>query len=182
MVRRDDEDRERRSWREIDHLRDHPEERSAPGRGRQQRSGGGFSSYRNKLSRLFDMGGAGKALAEAGLGPDVSGADASPEAGSRAPLVQALRAANSDRERHAALDALLAAGEALPPDTELLARQIDHPREEVVRQILEALVGLVHEQPLKRKAAFLVRLETIELTAKDAATAAAAERLQEALD
>ncbi len=179
MARRDNDDRERRSWREIDRLRDHPEERSARSRRGRERPGTGYSSYRDKLSRLFDKGAAASLVAAAD-GPQAA-AEGPVDPNSRAALVRRLRSAEGAAERHAALDALLAQGEELPPDSELLAGLVDHPREDVARQVLELLEEIVDRQPLKRKAAFLVRLESVRIMASDPATAAAAERLEDKL-
>ncbi len=177
--RRDDgEERERPSWREIDHLRDHPEERNQRGRAQIERPGSGYLSYKDQLNQMFQSGGVGKLVAERIGDTELPQTDGD----TRAALVRNLRSAATASERHAALDALLAAGEVLPEDSELLALLVDHPREEVLRQVLQRLAEVLPRQPLKRKASFVVRLQTLELTAEQPATLSLVARLLEALD
>ena len=176
--RDDDEGRERLSWRERDRLHDHPEEREEPGeRSRGERLGAGHGAYKMQLDRLFEEGVVGRLL------DDILEERKLPkeESGARAGMIRTMRSASDTGERNQALDALLEAGEALPDDVALLSTLVDHPREEVVRQLLQHMELLLDQQPLKRKASFLVRLDTLLMTAKDGALLAVAERLKQRL-
>jgi hypothetical protein len=51
----------------------------------------------------------------------------------------------------------------------------------VVQQVLEHLETLLDRQPLKRKAAFAMRLETLRMTAESTRTLEVVERLLERL-
>ncbi len=176
---RDDDDRTL-SWREIDRLRDHPDELRELREQRRSRGGRrrhGYQSYKDALNRAFDSGALAGLIGER-LGEDAPGPGA---ATGRAALVAKIRKAGTPGERHRALDELLAAGEGLPDDVELLAGLVEHPDEDVVRQVLLHIEELLPEQPLKRKAGFLMRLETISLTATDPDTVEVAERLVDRL-
>ncbi|MBM4319090.1 MAG: hypothetical protein FJ125_03820 [Deltaproteobacteria bacterium] len=178
------DDGERLSWREIDHLRDHPEERDQLGaerKGKKGRAATGTTSMRAQLSQAFDGGDIVTKLEERrskkGPPPDP---DAN-EPPTRAAMIRKIRAATESRLRHEALDAMLAIGERLPDDTSLLASLVDHPREDLVRQILLHLEELLGRQPLKHKASFVMRLETLKLTAEQSATFDVADRLLDRL-
>lgn len=179
---RDDRDEdERLSWREIDHMRDHPEERERAEEEKKAKKGRGTASLRAQLNQAFDEGDIfGKLEERRGKKAPPPDPDAN-EPPSRAAMIRKIRAATEIKQRHEALDAMLAAGERLPDDTSLLATLVDHPREDLARQILLHLEKLLDRQPLKHKASFVMRLETLKLTAEQGATLAAVDRLLDRL-
>lgn len=168
---RDDDDRPRRSWKEIDSTRDGS--RGGGGRADRRdddRKGPGYSKYKSDLHRLFDVGMAqghvehimSKAPAAGGDGEEGGGEGAGE---SRADLVRKCRLAESAADLFAAVDELLTTG-GLPKDLDLLLRVCDHPDEAVATEALEGIEHLTQRAPLDRKAAFLQRLYTLEQTAQ----------------
>jgi hypothetical protein len=121
--RGDREERPRRSWRELDRLRDRPgERRDALARpAATQRSRAATQQYVRKLDALFSK--------------DAGGAD-----GRR--LAEAVRAAHGTPDLGAACRAYLDALGA-PPDPALAALFLDCGADDVVRVVLEALAESV---------------------------------------
>ena len=98
----------------------------------------------------------------------------------RAELLRECRNTESSSELFSAVDELLKTG-GLPDDVELLLRLCDHPNEDVATEALERIERLTQRKPLKRKAAFLQRLYTLEQTAQSAALRDVVNRLIEQL-
>ena len=185
MTPRDGDDgRERRSWKEIDKMRDG----SGSGGRRQERderedrrtNSSGYQRYKSELDRLFNTGMAGDNVAHVmRKAKDDAPGEPGEESG-RAALVRACRLAESNDELVSAIDLLLEDGE-LPNDIDLLLRVVEHPAEAVVADALERIERLTQRQPLKRKAAFVQRLYTLEQTADDATLRGIVDRLIESL-
>ncbi len=140
----------------------------------------GYSKYKADLDRLFDLGRArgkvGEIVSRAqGEAPGTAG-----EGSVRAELLRECRNTESSSELFSAVDELLKAG-GLPDDVELLLRLCDHPNEDVATDALERIERLTQRKPLKRKAAFLQRLYTLEQTAQSAALRDVVNRLIEQL-
>ena len=174
---RDDDRRERRSWKDIDRGRD-----GSGGRRRDEPElkGPGYSKYKADLDRLFNLG-----MAQGHVGHVMERAKADApgdegEAGGRAALVRACRLAEDHASLVIAVNALLETG-GLPDDLELMLRVCDHPDEEVAADALQRIERLTQRSPLKRKAAFLQRLYTLEQTAETAALRDVVNRLIEQL-
>jgi len=169
------------SWRERDYLHDHPEEKDqvlGDKGGKKAKGAASGATLRSQLSRAFDSGEILGKIEERRTGRKSSPRDPdADEPPARAALIRKIRAATESKERHEALDELLAAGERLPDDAALLAALIDHPREELVCRILGQLEELLELQPLKHKASFVARLDSLRLTAKSSATLAVVERI-----
>ncbi len=147
-----------------------------------ERKGSGYSKYKSDLDRLFDLGMAkghvGHIMSKAqgpGGAPGEEG-DVSP----RAAAVRKCRLAESSADLFDAVDELLKLGD-LPDDMELLLRVCDHPAEDVAAEALERIERLTLRNPLKRKAAFLQRLYTLEQTATSAELRDVVNRLIEQL-
>lgn len=178
---RDDDRGERRSWKDIDRGRDGSGGSRRDGRRNEpELKGPGYSKYKADLDRLFDLGMAqghvGHVMAKAqGDAPGEEG-----EVGGRAALVRACRLAEDHASLVVAVDALLETG-GLPDDLELMLRVCDHPDEAVATDALERIERLTQRNPLKRKAAFLQRLYTLEQTAESAALRDVVNRLIEQL-
>jgi len=167
---RDDDDRPKRSWKEIDSRRDGSGSGGGGGGRRDdERKGPGYSKYKSDLDRLFDLG-----LARGHVGHVLSKAQeaggAIPEGGEgndRAELIRKCRLAESSEDLFAAVDELVVTG-GLPNDLDLMLRVCDHPSEEIAVDALERIERLTLRNPLKNKGAFLQRLYTLEQTADSA--------------
>jgi hypothetical protein len=150
------DERPRRSWREIDQMRDRSAHRQeprpeGPGGPRRERS---QKSYRAALDRAFE----GRALGRL-LSPPQGGE-------SRLGQLAAIRDAVTPEELSAAVDHALAAG-PLPDDVEIWARVVEHRDPDRVREGLLRLRALLDTQPLKRARALRARLRYLEEVAQD---------------
>ena len=175
------DDRERRSWREIDRMRDGSGPRRGPKKQEPKGHATGYSRYKSELNRLFDRGQAAghvshvmRKAKDTAPGEEADGGDG------RADLVRACRLAEDHGQLVATVDALLESG-PLPDDVELLLRVVDHPKEAVQADALERIERLIRRKPLKRKAAFVQRLYGLEHTAEDPALRDVVNRLIEEL-
>ena len=178
-----DDDRPRRSWKEIDSQRDGSgSRRTEGGRRDDERKGPGYSKYKSDLDRLFNLGmakGHVEHIMSKAQGPTgAPGEDG--EVSPRAAATRKCRLAESAPELFAAVDELLLLG-GLPDDIRLLLRVCDHPREEVAAEALERIERLTMRNPLQTKAAFLQRLYTLEQTATTAELRDVVNRLIEQL-
>ncbi len=174
------DDRERRSWREIDRMRDGTGGGDKPKREPKGRATG-YSRYKSELNRLFDMGKASGHVSHVmRKAKDTAPGEEGDGGGGRAELVRRCRMAEDAGELVAAVDALLETG-PLPDDVELLLRVVDHPKEAVKLDALERIERLIRRKPLKRKAAFVQRLYGLEHEAEDRALRDVVNRLIEEL-
>ena len=173
-----DDERPRKSWRDIDKQRDHSthrrEERPAaagrPGDQRRQRT------YRDKLDQLFESGRIGELVTQ--QAPD-GGGDAQGE--QRVKLLRQLNAAEGRDAITAAVDAYVARFE-LPRDVDVLAKVLEHRNADQQLKALELLLLLVDEQKPRRARAVVGQLKLIRDTAEDPELVPLAERLLEKLD
>jgi hypothetical protein len=155
------DDREKKSWRDIDRGRDRSAHRKDPrpepgaGGARRERS---QKSYRAALDRAFEIGALGKLLGSTEPRP--------PEGESRLRLLAAIRDANTSDEVSAAVDRALAAG-PLPDEAEVWARVVEHNDLDRVREALRKLPALLKAQPLKRARTLKARLRYLEEVAGD---------------
>jgi len=149
-----DEERPRRSWREIDRNKDRSshrreDRRDAPaGRGPRREK-----SYRATLDRLFDSGKIG-ALVEQKTG--VTG-----DSDNR---IKALARVNNATDRDdltAAVDAYLQKFDALPDDLELLGRLLEHRDPSRQIEAMERIDKLLDLEQPKRTRAMLGQLRMI---------------------
>lgn len=173
------DDRERRSWRDIDRMRD------GSGGGRKKRKepevrGTGYSRYKSELDRLFDSGKASGHVSHVMRKATKTAPGEGGKESERAGLVRRCRLAESHAELVAGIDELVETGD-LPNEIELLLRVVDHPREAVVLDALQRIERLILRKPLKRKAAFVQRLYGLEQTAEDPALREIVNRLIEDL-
>ena len=155
-----DDERPKRSWSEIDKLRDKSTHRRDPrpepgmSGARRERS---QKSYRAALDRAFSSGAIGKLLDEPG---------AQGEGDGRARELAAIRNADTPEDVSAAVDRALAAG-PLPDDIEIWARVVEHRDMLRVREALLRVAALLDEHPLKRARALRSRLRYLEEIAED---------------
>jgi hypothetical protein len=146
-----DDDRPRKSWREIDRGKDRSthrrEDRPDPG---QRRGARRERSYRAKLDRLFDSGKIGDLVEQKAPGTDAKGE----ETGIR--MLAKIRDAPDRDAVTQAVDAYVAKHGDLPDDLEVLGRAIEH--RDVGRQIvaMERIDGLLDEGRKPRRARAMV--------------------------
>jgi hypothetical protein len=140
-----DDDRPRKSWRDIDRGRDQSqhrrEERPAAGAGRPRRGGGDAQSHSHKalLDKLFTSGAISEYVKQRNAQTALPGdAEADASGPSRRALGQAVLDAPGRPERIAALDAFHAAF-GVPADYELLTAFLQHPDREVQEETLAAI-------------------------------------------
>lgn len=158
-----DDDRPKRSWREIDKSREKARERRDPDQ--QQRNKiektAAYSKYKENLDKLFVPGGA--ALPESlksKLGP------VSAEAGEKRRLIDALKATPSADT----LKALLDSGVELPIDARLMMSLLELKEEALLVPVLGALLAAVQAGPKPSKALLTQKLTMLEGRLEEAET------------
>jgi hypothetical protein len=183
MARRDDdgESRPKRSWREIDRMRD----KSSGGR-----SSGGRSSYqqerleRSQAYRQYKAN-LDKFFSGSGSAPEgLKGLlDPTGEKSARTKAIEEIQKASAeDRRRWSELVKEFVQQYELPEDPFLLTEFLGHPREAVAAKALAKLTSMVAEDRLKKVPASLdQQLRSLELTADDDEVKAAARSLREKL-
>lgn len=173
-----EDERRRKSWREIDQQRDRSaqrrEERPA---GATPRGGRGQQSYRAALDRLFDSGRIGQLVAAQ------DGAAAAPEPGgaARQGVLRQLAAAEGREAVTAALEAYFA-GWGWPDELELLVRVLEHREPMRQAEAIERLLARVEQERPRRVRAVLGQLRLIRDTAEDDHLVALAQRLLDRLE
>lgn len=184
MARRDDdgESRPKRSWREIDKMRDKSSGGRSSGAGRssaqQERleRSQAYRQYKANLDKFF--GGTGSA--PEGLKGLL---DPTGEKSARTKAIEEIQKASAeDRRRWAELVKAFVEAHELPEDPFLLTEFLGHPREAVAAKALARLQGLVAEDRIKKVPASLdQQLRSLELTADDDEVKASARALREKL-
>jgi hypothetical protein len=187
MPSRGDDDRPKRSWREIDRGRDRSQER--PSRPAESPLGGGKrgeerqKTYRSQLDRLFESGGIGKLVAEretklraeaesarpdkpspptsAAPAPAPEPAPAPPPDDSRQKRLSAVRDAAGSNEITRAINVYLKA-HPWPNDLEFHSAALEHRDDDIVRQALSQLEGALAAGKPRRAATLVGRLRTLE--------------------
>ncbi len=160
----DDDDKPKRSWREIDQMRDKSAHRREGGGGpsgaaqaRLERSQA-YRSYKTQLDKLFDGGGVPDALKakleEKGIGA---------ESKRKKELAQAIAAASGPAAIRAALGEHEAAF-GMPDDEAALARLLELDDEAVVLRALGAIDALHAQGGLKRASSLKARVKTVQMT------------------
>jgi len=162
---RDDNDGERpkRSWREIDQMRDGSTHRKEP------KSGGGpaphversqaYRAYKSQLNKLFDGGGSlpdaiKQQLEEKGVAKDAS---------RKKTMADAIIAATSPKGAVAALEAFKSEY-GFPQNEEVLSRLLDLSDEAILTEAMSTIAMLKEGGRLKRGNALKARLKTVEMT------------------
>jgi hypothetical protein len=173
-----DDDRPKKSWREIDAQRDRsggvrkrrdPDETSKQKVERSQ----AYSKYKANLDKLFTPGGA--ALPEslrAKLGPTSAEGQAMKEA------LDALKATPSDET----LARCIETGAPLPDDPRLLMSLFDVKDEALLRPVLERLLEIVEGGKKPSRMLLLQKLDALKNRVSDEAIAALADDLRGALE
>jgi hypothetical protein len=161
----DEHERERKSWREIDRLRDHSRHTATSTERERARSGRGQPStqgYRATLDRLFETGQVGKLMEKAGLAP-IAGAQAGK---ARLAGLARIRDAIGRDEITGAVDEYLAQY-TWPDDTEVLGQALEHRNHDVVRDVLGRLDVLLGREQPRRSRSLAARLAALAETASD---------------
>jgi hypothetical protein len=168
-----DGDRPRKSWREIDKMRDRSRhvggERPASPRDRER-----SKMSRAALDRAFRDGLVGKLIAEKEAGA------APPDRSRRPELVKKIRTAESRAEVNAAIDELLSFSD-FPDDWDVLVRALDHDKPEVLTRALARLEALLQRERPARRASLLQRVIGLADGAEDGEVREAAARVRDAL-
>jgi len=182
MPRRDDDDeRPRKSWREIDRARGRSRHTSSSDRSdraqeRLERSQA-YRSYKANLDKFFEGG--------ASAAPDGLKALLDPTGvkSARAKAIEAIQKASAeDRRKWAELVKTFVETHELPPDPYLLTEFLGHPREAVVDKALARIEALHEAEQLRKIPPSLdQQLRSLELTADDEELRARAAALREKL-
>ena len=169
----DDADREKRSWRDIDKMRDGsrhaPDGRGAPGE-KKARATAAYGKYKSELNKLFDKGGLAEKF------KDVLGEG---DGSAQTKDLKALRAAEGP-----AFFALLAsymATHGMPVAVDVLARATTAEDLAIVKGAVKTLAEHAADARIPGRAAMLERLRTLCMTARDPELDALVEMLRRAL-
>lgn len=168
MARRDDDDdRPRKSWREIDRARGRSRHTSSSDRSdrdqeRLERSQA-YRSYKANLDKFFEGG------ATAAPGGLKALLDPTGEKSARARAIEEIQKASAeDRRKWSELVKAFVEEHELPPDPYLLTEFLGHPRERVADKALARIEQLLDEGALKKIPPSLdQQLRSLELTADD---------------
>jgi hypothetical protein len=174
-------ERPKRSWKEIDQMRDGSAHRKEP-----RREGGGpslrtessqaYRSYKSQLNKLFDGGGAlpealQKQLEEKGVAKDASRkktmTDAISQGGAPQAIVAALEAYRAEY--------------GFPENEEALAKLLDLTDESILLETIKTIDMLKTDDRLKRGNALKARLKTVEMTVDASEVVRAARELTKKL-
>ena len=168
----DDRPRQKKSWREIDKMRDHSggsTRRDSRERESFERSTG-YTKYKTNLERLFSGG----APLPEHLRGKLEGDDARDDERKK------LFAIEDSKAFHAAASEYLKKNE-VPDDPRLLDRLLGHPDEEVVEKSLGRLEAMHQAGTLKAPPALRDRLASVEIETGDPKLRKRAAELRKAL-
>jgi len=158
-----DDDRPKRSWREIDQMRDKSGNRSEPRsgggpRGRPLESTQAYRAYKTQLNKVFDGGGLPEAL-KSKLDETSVGAEAKAKKKAGGAIVESKTLSETKTTLEAFRQQF-----GFPQEEEVLARLIDVSDEDLIRETLETLVALVRQGPLKKANLIKSKVKTVLLT------------------
>ena len=178
--RDDDRERPKKSWREIDQMRDgsahRKEERPQGGPARRTETSQAYRAYKSQLNKLFDGGGAlpdamKKQLEEKGVAQDASRkkimTDAVIHGTTPEAVIEALEAFKAEY--------------TFPENEEALSRLLDLTDESVLLETIRTIARLKTAGRLKRGNALKARLKTVEMTVDAPEVQLAARELVRAL-
>ena len=164
---RDNDDRPRRSWSEIDKMRDGS--RSAGNRGggrggvskKGELRGQAAERYKAQLNSIFSGGGVPDEIMRNAPGLEGLGKTEGHE------RLDAVRKATSPKDIQKAVDALLAEQD-LPREPDVLIKVLAHPRARGAEQALNKLLEYIEASGKPENARlFKTKLQTLKLTADD---------------
>ena len=174
-----DDERPRRSWREIDRNKDRSSHRKEERRDSDDRRGGPRRerSYRAALDRLFDSGKIAELVEQ--KAPS-SGSDKGGE--SRIKALATIKSAVGRDEVTRTVDAYLQQWDGLPDDVEILGQLLEHRNPTLQLDAMERIEQLLQQERPKRTRAMLGQLRMIRDVDDDPEMVALARRLIERLE
>jgi hypothetical protein len=163
-VPRDDDERprEKKSWREIDKMRDGKRSgaRTSADRDRERfEKTTKYSQYKSQLERMFRGGDLPQPMRDR--------LDPTGEGRKRDEAIRKMREAESPAQFDEAVNAFLAEFRELPDDPYLLDRALGHRDAKIVDRALEQLLRLHGEGALKPPPSLRPRLQSLQLTHDD---------------
>jgi hypothetical protein len=169
----DDSPRPKKSWREIDKMRDRggPSRRDSKDRERFENSTG-YTKYKTNLERLFSGGGAGL--------PDHLRPEQDPAEVQRDEERKKLFAIEDPKAFYAAATEYLSKHE-MPDDPRILDRLLGHPDESILEKALARLEELHKAGTLKAPPALRNRLSSVEIESGDPSIRRRATELRKSL-
>lgn len=177
-----DDDRPRKSWREIDKARDgssHRKERPDASMLTRRSSGRSQKSYRAALDRLFDSGKIADLVEKKDPGSTKPNGDTEGE--SRIKMLKKIRDAGDRDEVTRTTDAYLKEYD-LPEDMEVLPRLLEHRDPDVQLQAMTRIDELLETQRPKRTRAMVGQLKMIRDFADEQEMMELADKLIDRLD
>lgn len=156
-----DDERPKKSWRDLDRKRDqssHRSESKSEVRGAMRENSREYHAYKSQLDKMFSGGGLPEALKE-----KLAETDAGSGAKKKKELLDALKVAVKSREVVKALKAYREE-HGFPEDEDALAKLIDLDEEKIVLEALQTLERMHDEGRLKRGRSFKARLKTVKMT------------------
>lgn len=176
--RPDPEERQRKSWRELDKQRDKSSHRSErPSTSNQERGARpesqAYRSYKSQLNKLFDGGAVPDALKEK--------MDTAKDSKAHKAALDAISTAKTARAKTKALHAFRAE-HGFPRDEAVLTQLLDLDDEpEIVAEALRTLEALVDEGHIKRARSLRVRVDAAKMMVDDDDVFEVASRLMKKL-
>ncbi len=176
-------EREKKSWREIDAMKDQSAHRSSKedrARPNSAKAAAGYNRYKSELEAMFNKGSISDNL-KAKMGDKLKAITEEEGSSAKAQLLRKINNSPGLKERNVALKEFLKAGFTLPDHLDLLTNVIDYHDEKVIREALEKIENLLESQEMSRKASFIERLKLLIQIADEDATITIATRLIEKL-
>lgn len=171
------DDREKRSWKEIDQMRDGTARREKR-QERQPRSKQSQKSYRAALDRAFDSGKIGELVKGQA---EESGGEEAPADASRIKLLREINKAEDRASITKAVDAYLEKYE-IPEDADVLAKIVQHRKPGIQLKAMRMLDAMLDEAQPKRVRALVGQLKLIRDMADEREMEELADRLIDRLD
>ena len=155
-----DDRKRKRSWREIDSMRDKSGHRRVERPGTEPSRRRGNKSYKAELDQLFDKGVASSRIQ--GVMKEMSQSTGSEEQNpEKIKLIRQVRQAGTFDQFVSAVNKLRKE-HSLPNDANILTRVLEHPKIDAVRDALQRLSETVGRLKLTDIKAISMRLDTLE--------------------
>jgi hypothetical protein len=162
-----DDDRPKKSWREIDQSKDsskhHQTDRTADFKDERRQRSGAYRQYKAQLDKVFSGAGLPDALKE-----KLGETEAGKKAKEKKKGLKAILEAKAPRTLKSTLKAFKDE-HGFPQDEEVLAKLLDLSNERIVQETLDTLLHLQAEGALKRARSLKGRLNTVKITMDDPA-------------
>ena len=162
-----DDDRPKKSWREIDQAKDtskhHQSDRVSNFRDDRQGRSGAYRQYKSQLEKVFSGEGLPEALKEKLGETEVGKRSAKKKEG-----LKSILDAKTPRSIKTALKSFKEE-HGFPEDEDVLAKLLDLSNERIVQEALDTLLHLHAEGALKKARSLKGRLNTVKITMDDPA-------------